>query len=767
MPLSIPRDRVFLWLVAIGAAIVAALALHQAVRWYDRPIGGMFVTPDLEVSAVGLPTWDGLAKGLAYPDRVLAVDGVDLSNTPGPAGSERWDRAIEDAARRGAPTVHVRMRTARGERDLDLAICRVGPAAWWLYAGGLLFIGALYFIAGLTAIGASPKGQLARAFSKFSLIAGIYLFVFFDAQTGRVFLPLFYLAFAWAPLALLGLALRLPDDVTLVRRVPAIFGVLDALGILVGFVMIVRSALGGSLTALREVWTVVFGCSVLLFVIIFVVRFVHAQGPRRDVLRVLFRPIVLPYALIAAGVLASTLSSRGSVAVFFALPALALTPIATGVAFVRHDLWGSRALLSRVFTRGVSGALACVVAVGLGAAFAASLGVLFRDALVAAAAGAVASIPLVHAALRVVDRSFFPAIAEYKPTIEHLSEDLTSIAAPEEVSSAVERTVRRWLDCEHVRFVPVDTADAEGKVSARTNGDGHDLVLPARFRGRTLGFLMVGGKRGDALFTTEDIDLLRTIANQAALALAHAQSYAELEQRRREQATAWQIERLALVETLAAEVAHEVRYPINFFRSVFSRGPGAATLDADEVDVGGEEVDRLERLVSGLKRLVGYRIERRTIEVADLSARTELLLRDALGSRAIDLDVPEHAALRCDPDQIRQLLVNLVSNALESSGPEGRVGIAWTETSAGATLAVWDDGPGFEGDVSRLFAPWFTTKPRGTGLGLAITQRIVRAHGWTIDAERAGGLTRFVVTVPRADVITRAASAAAAGGARS
>jgi signal transduction histidine kinase len=110
--------------------------------------------------------------------------------------------------------------------------------------------------------------------------------------------------------------------------------------------------------------------------------------------------------------------------------------------------------------------------------------------------------------------------------------------------------------------------------------------------------------------------------------------------------------------------------------------------------------------------------------------------------------------------------VNLVSNALEASGARGRVGITWAESSAGATFAVWDDGPGFEGDVSHLFAPWFTTKPRGTGLGLAITQRIVRAHGWTIDAERIDGITRFVISIPSADLVTIAASSAAAAGIR-
>jgi signal transduction histidine kinase len=67
---------------------------------------------------------------------------------------------------------------------------------------------------------------------------------------------------------------------------------------------------------------------------------------------------------------------------------------------------------------------------------------------------------------------------------------------------------------------------------------------------------------------------------------------------------------------------------------------------------------------------------------------------------------------------------------------------------------VWDDGLGFEGDASRLFAPWFTTKPRGTGLGLAIAHRIVRAHGWSIDASRTDGLTCFVVSIPASDVVS-------------
>ncbi len=316
----------------------------------------------------------------------------------------------------------------------------------------------------------------------------------------------------------------------------------------------------------------------------------------------------------------------------------------------------------------------------------------------------------------------------------------------------MERTVRRWLPCESVEFRPADSERGAGPVAP--NGEGSDaLAIPVTFGARTLGSLVVGAKRGSALFTTDDVDLLRTIVNQAALALAHAHSYAELERRRQQQAAAWQIERVALVETVAAEIAHEVRYPINFFRSVFQRAPQNAKLDAEEIDIGCEEVNRLERLVSGLRRMVGYRIERRVVSVADLVARAEVLLRDVLRTRVFAATVPPEAALRCDPDQVTQVLVNLVANAIDATDARGRIGVVWTSTTEGAELVVSDDGPGFDGDASRLFAPWFTTKVRGTGLGLAITQRIVRAHGWSVDALRAEGRTRFVVRVPASDLV--------------
>jgi len=731
----------------VAAACVATIALRGATSWYAHPFPGVLVTPSGNVSSIGLPNWSGIEQGLRFPDRILSVDGI---------GMERRDAArtlyaaTERAYALGDGVVHVRVATAMGERNLDLRIDLLDGASWWLYAGCTIFTGALYALAAVIAVSSSPRGVLARTFAKFASAAALYFLTLFDYHTTRTVAPLCFAGFACVPFALASLTLRLPEDFPVVSRFPWLIGALDLVGLSLAVLVNIQHFSGADVTTLAKVFTLLLGGALIAFVVTLGVRYLRARGTRKETLRVLFWATATPYLVVGFGTLVALLSSRGSTAAFFAIPALGLAPVATAIAFVRYNLWGSRALLSRVLTRTIAAAVACTVAVGAGAALATSVGVPFRGALAGAAAGALVSALLVNFVSRAVERSLFPAAAQYKPTIEQLSEELTSITDPREVALAVERTVRRWLPCDHVEFRAFEAEEKPPQTRGPSTAEG--LAIPVTFGGRRLGFLVVGSKRGGALFTTDDVDLLNTIANQAALALAHAHSYAELERRRQQQAAAWQIERVALVETVAAEIAHEVRYPINFFRSVFRRGPQDAKLDAEEIDIGCEEVDRLERLVSGLRKVVGHRIERRIVPIEDLVARTEVLLRDVLRGRVFRADVPPDTGLRCDPDQVTQVLVNLVANAVDATAPQGKIGVRWTATRDGAELVVWDDGPGFDGDASRLFAPWFTTKVRGTGLGLAITQRIVRAHGWSVDAVRAEGHTSFLVTIPGSDV---------------
>ncbi|KYG05340.1 histidine kinase [Sorangium cellulosum] len=765
---AIENRRWLLAAVVLAALVLGGSGIRSAVSWYERPFPGVLVDPDGVVSSLGLPSWEGFQKGLRFPDRVVEVNGWRLESTEGRYRASTWDAAIEQAAREGQRSVRARVETAEGVRDVELSLVPFDPLAWWFYAGGLMVVASLYVGAALIALSASPRGKLARAFATAALFTALFQFSIFDYHSSRDLVPFFHVAYALVPMSFFTLALRLPDDVALIARYPACARIAHGLGGLLAAGMLASHAMGWTTVGIRGVCATLVVASFLFFAVTLILRFAAAEGDRRRTLRALLLAMAPPHVVIAVGFLLAMLGVAGSALAWFAIPALALTPVSSVVAFIRYDLWGSRALLSRPLTRIIIAGMMVALTVIVCSACAGYAGLPLLGAIKVAAPAAIVSAALVVFALGAGDRKLFPARAEYKPTVEQLSEELTLVADPDEVADAVERTVARWLSCERVTFrrIEVDAADAPGEQeprAAEASGErligidpppasASELSLTLMFRGRLLGVLEVGKKRGGALFTSEDLDLLRTIGNQAALALAHAHSYAELERRRREQAAAWRDERAALIETLAAEITHEVRYPINFFRSVFKRGSSNQSLDAEEVEIGCEEVERLERLVMGLRRVTHRKLERRRLAVEELVSRAEMLLRDQLGKRRIEARVSATPRLSCDPDQATQVLVNLLSNGLDAAGDKGTVGVTWEPAEGGAELVVWDTGPGFGGDASRIFAPWYTTKPRGTGLGLAITHRIVRAHGWSIDPERRDGRTRFVIAIPAADL---------------
>jgi signal transduction histidine kinase len=418
------------------------------------------------------------------------------------------------------------------------------------------------------------------------------------------------------------------------------------------------------------------------------------------------------------------------------------------------------------------GALAITaVAVGAGALAATALGAPLVGAVTASAVGVAAATGLLVGAGRLWNREGDTDPSAHKRALDQLSEELTSLASPSDVAGAVERTIRRLLPCDSIEFSfapatsggpaparPGSNHSGEHEIItvARGKGDPHELAFPVEFHGVRLGRLKVSRASNGARFSAAEVELLRAIAHESGLALAHAVAYSELEKRRKQQAAAWRDEREALVETLSAEIAHEVRYPINFFRTIFQRASGYRVLEEEDVEIGCEEVDRLERLVSGLRRMATQHLERRPVEVAELCGRAEVLLRDRMGGHPLVLHLEEGGPINCDIDKVTQVLVNLLANALEATEGRGGVGVEWRYTQRGGELSVWDTGPGFSGDPSRLFAPWYTTKPRGTGLGLAITYRLVRAHGWSIEAMRRDSKTLFVVAVPPNDILLQA-----------
>jgi two-component system sensor histidine kinase PilS (NtrC family) len=224
-------------------------------------------------------------------------------------------------------------------------------------------------------------------------------------------------------------------------------------------------------------------------------------------------------------------------------------------------------------------------------------------------------------------------------------------------------------------------------------------------------------------------------------------------------------EQLAELGRVAAGLAHELRNPLASMSGSVELLKGGGGLGQEErrlMDIVLREAARLDQLVTRFLEWSRPAPPRR--EATDLSRlldETLAVFRNDPGAARVRLEADlGPAAAACDPDQMRQVFWNLLANAAQAmDGTGGRIRVSCAADADGVRVVVADDGPGIEpSDLPRLFEPFFTTKREGTGLGLATVQRIVDAHGGTIEVESAPGRgAAFTVRLP-------AAPPAAAGG---
>ncbi len=219
------------------------------------------------------------------------------------------------------------------------------------------------------------------------------------------------------------------------------------------------------------------------------------------------------------------------------------------------------------------------------------------------------------------------------------------------------------------------------------------------------------------------------------------------------QARLLQSEKLASVGRLAAGVAHEINNPLGVilgYARLMRKRADAAT--REDLDVIEEETLRCKEIVEGLLDLTRQQpVARDAVRIREVCEEVVARLREAKFLDGVRIELEGAATAQGHASKIRQVLSNLLRNAVEAAGPGGDVRVGIEEDAVEARVSVQDSGRGLDPTaLSRLFEPFFTTKEKGTGLGLAVSRAIARAHGGDIEAaNRPGGGAEFTLRLPR------------------
>lgn len=346
-----------------------------------------------------------------------------------------------------------------------------------------------------------------------------------------------------------------------------------------------------------------------------------------------------------------------------------------------------------------------------------------------------------------------------------------------EVASAralLDRLARGPLDLEELARDVRDKRAREQRVDADEAVLAAAAVLGRLDRGVVMGIraegeefvalLVVSDDRVHDAFSPDEVLLLEQLAPPMAVVIENSHAYAQMKER----------DRFALLGQMAAGLAHEIRNPLGAIKGAAQllaepapphKGDG---VDREFLGIILEEVDRLDRVVGSVldlarpnqKGVVPIDVNsviRRTVQILSPERSEDLVVEVTL-----DGSLPRVAI---DPEQLRQVLMNLMRNASQAMKNRGKITIMsrvrfgrGTRPSATGSdetfveITVADNGPGISQKVlQNIFMPFFTTKAQGTGLGLAVSQRIIQGAGGRIDVRTYEGKgSTFAIVLPSA-----------------
>lgn len=213
-------------------------------------------------------------------------------------------------------------------------------------------------------------------------------------------------------------------------------------------------------------------------------------------------------------------------------------------------------------------------------------------------------------------------------------------------------------------------------------------------------------------------------------------------------------EKMSVAGQLAAGVVHEIRNPLTSIKGFVQLMEAGMGGKQEYYDIMIEEIEKMEAMASEL--LYISRPTNQEMELESLSEMIEdclILLSTQARQKNIvlDKDIKYNQLIYCNRSQIKQVLINLIKNAIEAIEDEGQVFVRVHKEGEFVAIDVVDDGPGVPVElIEELDQPFFTTKKHGTGLGLMVSQQIIQEHGGELIIKRnikRGSTFRFLIPI--------------------